>query len=296
MKIRKAVITAAGPNQNRLPLQRFVDIDGTEKTALAIIIEEVVAAGVEEIAVVIRHGDQPAYAEAAGGYARMLSFAEQPEPRGYGDALYRAAEFVDGQPFVHLVSDHLYLSGQSRRCAQQLVEAAQTQECPVSAVQPTRESMLRYYGAVGGRREPGRTDLYVIERVMEKPTPSEAEQHLIVPGLRAGYYLCLFGMHVLTPVVMEILGESISASPDPAAPGAPVGSRSQPVMLSPALEELARRERYLAMELDGTRHNIGVKYGMLLAQLALALAGKDRDEILARMIELLARGKENDAC
>jgi len=54
MKIRKAVITAAGQNQDRLPLQRFVDLDGVEKTALQMIVEEVVAAGVEEKACTLR--------------------------------------------------------------------------------------------------------------------------------------------------------------------------------------------------------------------------------------------------
>lgn len=157
MKIRRAVITAAGPNQDRLPLQRLVDVDGIEKTALQIIVEEVIGAGVEEICVVVRPGNEQAYAEAAGDYARMLSFVEQPTPRGYGDALHRACAFVGDQPFVHLVSDHLYLSGESRRCAQQLVEAAQREQCPVSAVQATHESLLPYYGAMGGRRVPGRT-------------------------------------------------------------------------------------------------------------------------------------------
>ena len=76
-----------------------------------------------------------------------------------------------------------------------------------------------------------------------------------MPGLRAGHYLCLFGMHVLTPSVMEFLGEMIAA--------APAAGRGEPIMLSPALEKLARRERYLALELEGTRYNIGVKYGML---------------------------------
>ncbi len=277
MKIRRAVITAAGPQQDRLPLQRLVDLDGVEKSALQVIVEEVVAAGVEEICVVVRPGNERAYAEAAAGYARMLSFVEQPTPRGYGDALHRAAAFVDDQPFVHLVSDHLYLSGESRRCAQQLVEAAQREECPVSAVQATHESMLPYYGAVGGRRVPGRTDLYEIEEVLEKPTPTEAEQRLVVPGLRAGHYLCLFGMHVLTPAVMQILGEQLAATPE------------QSLSLSPALATLAQRERHLAMELRGRRYNIGVKYGTLFAQLALAMAGADREEILARLVELLAR-------
>lgn len=278
MKIRKAVITAAGPNQHRLPLQRLVDLNGVEKTALQIVVEEVVAAGVEEIAIVVRPGDQPTYREAAGEYTRMLHFVEQPEPRGYGEALYRAAAFVAEQPFVHLVSDHLYISGESRRCAEQLVEAAQTHRCPVSAVQATRESMLPYYGTVGGRRIQGRTDLYEIETVLEKPTPTEAEQRLVVPGLRAGHYLCLFGMHVLTPTVMEILGRLASECP----------SDGQPILLSPALEVLAKRERYLAQELNGTRFNTGVKYGILFSQLALGLNGCDREEILTRLVEMLA--------
>ncbi len=280
MNVKKAVITAAGPNQHRLPLQRFVDLNGQEKTALQIVIEEVASAGVDEIGVVVRCGDQPAYTEAAGEYARMLKFVEQPRPRGYGEALHRAARFVGDEPFIHLVSDHLYISAQTRRCAQQLVELAAVEKCPVSAVQATRESMLRYYGAVGGRRVAGRTDLYTIERVLEKPTPTEAEQTLVVPGIRAGHYLCLFGMHVLTPNVMEILGQSVAA--------ADTAGNGEPIMLSPALERLAQRERYLALELQGSRFNIGVKYGMLIAQLALALHGKDREEILVRMMELVA--------
>jgi UTP--glucose-1-phosphate uridylyltransferase len=276
MKLSKAVITAAGSNQNRLPLQRFVDLDGTEKTALQIIIEEVVAAEVKEIAVVIQPGDEDAYTEAAGHFARLLTFVEQPFPRGYGEALYRAAEFVGDEPFVHLVSDHLYVSGESRHCTQQLVEVARAEDCPVSAVQATRENMLPYYGTVGGRRVEGRHDLYVIENVLEKPTPTEAEQRLLVPGLRAGQYLCLFGMHVLSPLVMRILGEMVAAS------------AGEPVALSPALQLLAARERYLAMELNGTRYNIGVKYGMLITQLALALNGAEREEVLAKLVELLA--------
>ena len=276
MRLSKAVITAAGKDQTRLPLQRFVDLDGTEKTALQIIVEELVAAGVKQIAVVIRPGDQASYVDAAGDYVPMLSFVEQPQPRGYGDALYQAARFVGEEPFVHLVSDHLYISGESRRCTQQLVDLARAEDCPVSAVQPTRENMLPYYGTVGGQRVEGRTDLYVIDNVIEKPTPTDAEQQLLVPGLRAGHYLCLFGMHVLTPMVMGILEDMVSSS----------GQES--VGLSPALAALATRERYLALELNGTRYNIGVKYGLLIAQLALALNGSEREEVLARLVELLA--------
>src|SRR5690606_2276241 len=101
-----------------------------------------------------------------------------------------------------------------KRCAQQLVEVAQAEQCAVSGVQATRESMLPYYGTVGGRRVQGRNDLYEVDTVVEKPTPTEAEQKLIVPGLRAGHYLCFFGMHVLTPAVMDLLAELVPAAGD----------------------------------------------------------------------------------
>ncbi len=217
-------------------------------------------------------------------WAGLLAFVEQPKPRGYGEALWRAAEFVGDEPFAHLVSDHLYISGTDRRCARQLLEVAEAEQCSVSAVQATREGMLQYYGAIGGTRVGKRAGLYQVGQVLEKPTPTVAEQELVVPGLRAGHYLCLFGMHVFTPLVMELLGEEVART---AAEGG-----GEPVMLSPAQAELARRERYLALELQGSRYNIGVKYGLLMAQLALAMSGSDREEILARLVELLAMRKQ----
>lgn len=280
MRLRKAVITSAAPNQRSLPLQRFVDRDGVEKAALKIIIEEVVSAGVEEIALVICPGDQAVYRTAAEEHAPRLHFVEQNNPRGYGDALHRAAKFVAGDSFVHLVGDHLYLSRNAQRCAQQLVEVAAKENCSVSAVQATREAMLPYYGVVAGRRVPQHDRLYEIEHIAEKPTPTEAEQKLIVPGLRAGHYLCLFGMHVLSAEVMELLGQQIAD-----------GGEGKSIQLSPALDQLAQRERHLALEVQGDRYNIGVKYGLLNAQLALALSGEERDEVLSQLVELLASNR-----
>jgi len=152
---------------------------------------------------------------------------------------------------------------------------AVAEQCAVSVVQPTRETLLQQYGAVGGRLA-GRRDVYRVETVLEKPTPTEAEQKLIVPGLRAGHYLCFFGMHVLTPAVMEILGQRLGAAPD------------GPVTLSSALAELARRGQYLALGASGRRYDIGTRYGLLTAQLAVGLSGQDRAEVLARVVEVLA--------
>ena len=277
MNIRKAVITAAGRGQRTLPLQTLVDRDGVEKKALRIVVEEVISAGIDEVCLVVAPGDQAAYAEAAGDYATRLHFVTQEEPRGYGHALAVARDFTGSGPFLHLVGDHLYLSRGPLRCAQQVLEQARAEGCAVSAVQPTREHMLPYYGTVGGRRLPRRSGTYQIERVVEKPTPSEAEQKLLVPGLRAGYYLCLFGIHVFTPAVMDLLGDAVAGA-----------DGTEPIQLSPVLDQLAHRERYLALEVQGTRYNIGIRYGLLIAQLAFALDGADRENVLAQLVELLA--------
>lgn len=276
MEIKKAIITAAGKNQRSLPLQTLVDRDGHTKTALRILIEEILSAGIEQICVVVGPGDQAAYAAAAGQTGR-LQFVEQAAALGYGHAVACAREFAGTEPFLLLVGDHLYVSGGDKRAAQQLVEIARAEQCAVSAVQATHESKLPYYGTIGGRLVAGRKGLYEISEVIEKPTPTEAEQRLIVPGLRAGHYLCFFGMHVLTPLVMEMLEGEVARA----------GSRG--VHLSAALSQLARRERYLACELQGHRYDIGAKYGLLTAQLALALDGQDREEVLSSLVELLAR-------
>jgi UTP--glucose-1-phosphate uridylyltransferase len=275
MKITRAVITAAGPNQRSLPLQTLVDRDGVQKSVLRIILEEARRAGVDDICVVVSPGDEGPYTEAAGDVAARLTFVPQTEPRGYGDAVLRARAFAGDEPFLHLVGDHLWVSGERAGCAEQLVKVAEQEACLVSAVQASRETLLPYYGAVGGRRLPGRQDLYLVEDVIEKPTPTEAEQRLLVPGLRAGHYLCFFGMHVLTSSVMAILEEQL-------------GNDGRGLALSQALATAARRERYLALERAWFRYDVGVQYGLLTAQLALALSGKDRDVVLSQLLELLA--------
>jgi len=274
MKLRRAVITAAGREDQQLPLQRLIDRDGHPKTALQIVVEEAAVAGADEVAIVVRSGAEEAFRTAAGSAASRLEMIPQQQPLGYGNALQAARAFVGDEPFLHFVGDHLYVSDAPRRCAEQLVAVAEAEGCAVSAVQATRESMLPYFGTVGGRRLSDATGLYEVETVVEKPTPTRAEQDLIVPGLRAGHYLCFFGMHVLTPAVFDLLAAFGEA-----------GSRQ----LSPALAALAGRERYLAYEVHGRRFNLGMTYGLLVAQLALGLAGDDRAEILAQIVELLAR-------
>lgn len=276
MRVTKAVITAAGKNQRTLPLQTLVDCDGATKSALAILAGEITAAGISEIAVIVHPGDEAAYAESAGPFARQMHFIPQTDPQGYGHAVHCAAGFTGNDPFLLMVGDHLYISRTDQSCTAQLLATAETAKCSVSAVQATHESKLPHYGAIGGRRVQGSERLYEVETVIEKPTPTEAEQKLVVPGLRAGNYLCFFGMHVLAPSVMETLGRQMSEG------------RAD---LSSALAENARRERYLAHELLGRRLDIDLHYGLLSAQIALGLAGKDRDEVLSLLVEQLVQSQ-----
>ena len=311
MQITKAVITAAGRGARQYPafdtvqkaMLPLVDRDGLTKPVLQIIAEEAFDSGIEEIGVVSAPGDEAVYrryfhqvaenlraafkgVEWAEEQARRLvelekrlRFSVQPEPDGYGHAVWCARQFVGGEPFLLLLGDHLYVSSERRRCARQLLDLAATEACAVAAVQATREHLIHQYGTLSGKRLHDRPDVYLIDEIIEKPNPTLAELRLQVPGLRAGHYLCFFGMHVLTPTVFDLLDDLVRRD---------VREGGQ-IQLTTALNALARREKYLALETKGTRHNLGVKFGFVEAQIALALAGVDRQRMLAGLLESLVR-------
>ncbi|MGK0189303.1 MAG: UTP--glucose-1-phosphate uridylyltransferase [Verrucomicrobiales bacterium] len=185
---------------------------------------------------------------------------------------------MDDQPFMLMVSDHIYVSdAPGKSCAQQLVAIAEREECVVSAVQPTHESKLSYFGAVGGTLFDRERELYEVKAVLEKPTPTDAEQQLVTPGMRHGHYLCFLGMHVLNAKFLEILSERQRKFSD------------NECHLSCALHEVAERGRYLALSINGRRYDLDRRYGLLIAQLAVGLSGEHREEVLKSLVEVLAQ-------
>ena len=314
MQIKKAVITAAGRGVRLYPVADtvqkamlpLIDRDGLAKPVIQIIAEEALDSGIEELCIVCAPEDEARYrtqlgmlrenmlrayggvdwalaqAERLDTLLRRIQFAPQHEPLGYGHAVYCAKDFVGGEAFLLLLSDHLYISDiHGKRCAQQLIELAAREECAVAAVQATREHLVGRYGTVAGRRVPDATGIYQIERTLEKPSVSTAELQLQTPGLRTGHYLCFFGMHVLCNSLFDILGHTIS------------DAKGGDIQLTPALNELAQREKYLALEVGGRRYDIGARYGLFQAQTALALAGKDSNEVLTTVIEVLAEARQS---
>jgi len=257
-------------------MQLLIDQQGVERSVLSLVVREASRAGINDICIVVWPGDEEPYSKLVAEASVRLTFIPQRDPRGYAHAVFSARDFVDDQPFLHFVGDHIYVGSDSEGCAKLLVEAAESAGCSISSVQITRENLLPNFGTVGGQPLAGKSGFYRIDTVLEKPSPTEAEQRLVVPGLRSGQYLCFYGMHVLTPAIFDILSTLLAGSP-----------KARP-SLSSALAILAQREQYLAMIHKGQRFDIGVKYGLFSAQLALAVNGRDRDKLLTEIVQVLS--------
>lgn len=316
LQIKKAVITAAGRGARLFPVADtvqksmlpMVDLDGLVKPVLQIIAEEALESGIEEVCVVCAPGDEQRYRQLFLGLRdsstaansgmpwvekqaskidfllTRLHFVEQPEALGYAHAVYCARSVVGSNPFLLLLGDHLYLSQHAtRRCAKQLMELAQKEACSIAAVQPTREHRVGQFGTLGGKCLPNYPGVYQIEKILEKPSLSQAELELQTPGLRTGFYLCLFGMHVLSPGIFTILEESLDEKQ----------SSARWLSLTPFLQTLAEREKFLALELEGRRYDLSDRFGITQAQIALGLAGNYRFEFLSLMMETLAESSQS---
>jgi len=182
MQVKKALITAAGPDQRNLALQTLVDRDGTRKTVLEILINEARQAGIEEIGIVIQPTDLEVHKSIVNNDSQ-IQFILQDKPRGYGYAILCGSSFIGNDYFLHLVGDHLYVNRSEKPCAKHLVEIAVKNKSSVSAVTSTRENLIPNYGTVGGHRIHPTNDLYQIDKVIEKPTPTLAEQKINHSGI-----------------------------------------------------------------------------------------------------------------
>lgn len=273
----KAVITSAGVSHRHLPVQTLTGREGYPVTTLYSQIQELVEAGIKEIGMVISPGTETLYMEAAADHVDKLTFIVQRERLGYGHAVSLTRDFVGNDDFILMVGDHIFVSQDPRKnCVKQVIEPYLQENCPVSAVQSTHESQIGFFGTIGGEYFDANRSLYRVHQVIEKPTPTEAEVKLWVPGMRSGYYLCFFGIHLLTPRIFDYL--------KPTANGKFIG-------FSEALQAYGKEGQYLAVELKGKRYDLENRHGLLFAQLALALDSKHRNEVLSGLVSLLASDK-----
>lgn len=278
-RVQRAVITAAGrgtrqyPASSAVPKEMFplVDRDGLTKPVIQILVEEAVAAGIERICLVTQPGDEAVYrryfrrpegslrealarkpaALAAGerlqDLGERLSFVAQTAPEGYGHAVFQARDFVDDEPFLLMLGDHLYHSYGTRTCSKQLVDAFNRHGKSVVGLQRTPEDELATVGtATGVWIEPD--ELLSITEFAEKPTRDYARSNLQVPGLPDDTYLTVFGQYIIKPQVFDYLGEHIENN---------VRERGE-FQLTSALDRLRREDGFLGLVVDGRRFDIGM--------------------------------------
>ena len=306
-QIRKAVIPLAGHGMRMLPATRavrkalfpIVDAWGRVCPVLQLIIEEAVDAGIEEIGLVIAPEDEVlirAYFSrlpgplksaignradllAAAGFpgelSEKLTFITQDRPLGFGDAVLRAETWAGGDPVLVMLGDHLYISGEDRCCARQLLDAFAERQAPVSGVIRKSVNDISHFGTVSGRPVPRRDGLYELDTVLEKPGPDLARERLRVEGMPADTYLCWFGLHAMTPDIFDCLArterdgaaEGGAAEGGAAEGGAAIGGELQ---LTGAQAMLASQRAYFALEVNGDHFDTGSPHGYVEAVAAFA--------------------------
>jgi UTP--glucose-1-phosphate uridylyltransferase len=280
--VRKAVIPVAGHGTRLYPATKAVKKElfpvvtpsGLAKPLIQVIVEEAVESGIEEVCLIVQPGDDQVFREYFEGdlpsdlkarlhkmdwaleesrriadLGRRISYVEQPTPEGYGHAVYCSHEWVGQEPFLILLGDHIYVSTSGQRCARQLIDAFGRYGRSMSAVARTHESDLRYFGTIAGERIENDPRVVRVTHIKEKPEAGYARQHLRVPGLPLGEYLCWFGQHLFTPGIFDALKYHLDNDL----------RENGEIQLTSAQELLRQQEGvYYAYETEGRRYDTGI--------------------------------------
>ena len=293
--IRKAVITAAGKGTRQYPatnavqkeLFPLVDRDGITKPTIQIIVEEAIAAGIEEVCIVVQPEMEERFKEHFHPLSKMelpaskdkglilkqselleklqqaITYVQQTSQDGFGHAVYCTRDWVGGEPFLLMLGDHIYISGQKESCASQLMNGFRQFNKSTYAVKQTPAELIYLFGAVTGMPISEGPAAYQLTNVKEKPDVSYARQYLKTAGMPEDTFLTFFGMHILTPGIFTVLQEHIAQN---------IREKGE-IQLTAAQAELCRREGAIGLEIDGLRLDMGTPLGYLETQMALALQG-----------------------
>jgi len=275
--IRKAVITAAGFGSTLFPATKAVkkelfpilDKDGIVKPAILIIVEEVLAAGIEEICIIVEKGDEVIfenffneplspyhlnklptrfkdYSQRLQEIGRCVNIIPQEAQEGFGHAVFTARDWVGNEPFLLLLGDHLYHSNNQITCAEQVMNVYYRHSKNVVGLKITPANEIMNFGAVTGAWIDPNHEMNITE-FFEKPNEEYAKCNLRVEDLPEDEYLTIFGMYVLTPVVFKYLEELIQHN---------IRERGE-FQLTPALDKIRQSEGFYGVLVDGQRFDTG---------------------------------------
>ncbi len=239
--IKKAVIPAAGFGTRLYPATKVlkkeffpvIDRDGKAKPVILMLVEELVSAGIEEIAIIIQPDDLPLFRyffnePAKPGLGEKLSADNQEYDRylreiggritfigqytqdGYGHAVYCAKDWVRGEPFLLTLGDHIYRSRRGVSCARQLIDVYQKYQTGCIGLTPMTEDIIHKAGIVMGDWLPS-NNIIEITQLAEKPTLDYARSYLQIEGLPEKTYLGVFGLYILQSYIFDYLEADIIA-------------------------------------------------------------------------------------
>ena len=282
--IRKAIIPVAGFGTRLYPETRFlkkdffpiIDKDGQVKPLILILLEECKAAGIEEICIVLgsreereqyrqffetplpkEHLDKLPkeklkYERHILDLGKRLTYVYQTEKKGFGDAVYRCADFAANEPVLLLLGDTIYHSNTNKCCALQFIEAYEKYNKPMMSIHEIPLEKVCYYGVTSGKWIDSKERVLLMSNITEKPSSAYAEENLGVVSVAVTgqkRYYCAFGSYILTKEVFAQLKENINNN---------VVNAKGEIELTTALEQVRQQNGLLGVKLDGKMFDIGV--------------------------------------
>jgi UTP--glucose-1-phosphate uridylyltransferase len=284
MKIRKAVIPAAGFGTRFLPTAKAVPkemIPLIDKPVIQYVVEEAVAAGISDILMIVSSGKQiiqehftPNHAleqrlqnngktELLEELREITSLANihyiyQHELNGLGGAIYQAKSFVGNEPFAILLGDTVTTSDNSTPVIGQLIEAHNSCGGSVVALEAVPPEKVSRYGVIDG--EAMSEALYKVKHFVEKPTIKEAPSNLAIAS-----------RYIFTPELFNFLEQT------------PLGKGNE-IQLTDAMAMMLKEQPMFALQFAGRRHDIGNKLEYIKATIDFALRrGEFADQITEYM-------------
>ena len=269
MKVRKAVIPAAGLGTRMLPATKTVPkemLPMVDKPVIQYIIEEAVSSGIEDILIVTNRAksamddyfdyypeletrlnqagkDRELHEVRRAADLANIFYVRQKETRGLGHAIARARRFVGDEPFAVLLGDDIMRA--RKPVTLQLVEAAEKYNSSAVGVQKVSTEAISRYSSV--KVTPLEERIFSVSDMNEKPSPEQIFSNYAI-----------LGRYVLTPDIFEIL--------DHMQPG--YGGEIQ---LTDGLRELSQVSRMVAVDFEGRRYDTGNLNGFLEATIDFAL-------------------------
>ncbi|PHM07076.1 UTP--glucose-1-phosphate uridylyltransferase [Nostoc sp. 'Peltigera malacea cyanobiont' DB3992] len=239
-KVRKAVIPVAGFGTRLFPATKVVkkelfpiiDRDGRAKPVILAIIEEAISAGITEVGIVVQPDDKEIFADFLKNppkkelfdklspqnqeYSRYLenlgsriTILLQEEQLGYGHAVFCAKDWVQNEPFLLMLGDHIYASDIEKSCTRQVLDVYEQVNQNVIGLTTMPAEIIHQAGCVTGTWQEFNSILSVTQ-LYEKPSIDYAQQHLRVEGMAENEFLCIFGLYLLTPKIFDFLAEHIN--------------------------------------------------------------------------------------